>query len=459
MATGLTSSNAPEPPHGRLDFPWRRWKLCGLVALSLAALLALVVEGGLGDGSNLASWHESWAERLFDIALIWLAVGGLSWLMLRHFAHIQSMSNALRRSEEEHRADNARLTMLLRALPDTLVALDGDGHPVILLEQDGVAVGTDLPIAGDALADTVRRTLATGLGQSLVCRSDGDDGARWYECRTAVLPAGFAPRPAVLVSVRDVTEARRAEEALQEAKSVAERANDAKSQFLANMSHELRTPLNAIIGFSEILARDGDPPPNRARTLEYAGYILSSGAQLLDLINSLLDMARLDAGLYQLAEEEVDLGFLLEHCLLESAANAAAAQVGIVAADAPAVLVRGDRAALRQVLLNLLANAVKFTPAGGRVTLGGRLAADGDLQVTVGDTGIGIEPDALGRVTKPFQQADMTVSRKFGGAGLGLAISRGLVRLHGGSLTLASTPDVGTTVTISLPRERVTEVA
>ena len=460
MVTGLTSSNLPEPPDRRLSFSWRRWTAFGMVALSVVALLAVVVEGGLGDGTNLAAWHETWAERLFDLALIWLAVAGLSWLMLRHFAQIQSASEALRRSEEELRADNARLTALLRSLPDTLAVLDAGGRPLDMPGRDSPAAAAGrLPIAGEELLDTVCRTLATGLGQSLVCRAGRDEDERWYECRTAALPAGFASRPAALVSVRDVTEARRAEEALLEAKVVAERASDARSQFLANMSHELRTPLNAIIGFSEILARDADPPPNRARTLEYGGYILSSGVHLLDLINNLLDMSRLDAGLYHLEEEEIDLGFLLEHCLAGVAAQAGAAGVSLVtAADAPAVLLRGDRAALQQVLLNVLANAVKFTPAGGRVSLDGRLAADGGLVLTIADTGIGIEPDALSRVMEPFQQADMTVSRKFSGSGLGLAISRGLVRLHGGALTLASTPDAGTTVTISLPSERVTVV-
>ena len=349
-------------------------------------------------------------------------------------------------------AGGDRLAALLRTLPDSVFVLDATGRPI------GPACGV---APAPELLPAIRGTAASGLGRKVDYRQEtGDGGERWYEGRTARLPAGFAPGPAVLVCVRDITEARRAEETLLRAKEIAERANDAKSQFLANMSHELRTPLNAIIGFSEILARDGETPPNRERSMEYAGYILSSGVHLLDLINDLLDMSRLEAGLYQLQEELVDLSQVFETCLATAAAKAEAGGVELAShlPPDPDFLIRGDRRALQQVLNNLLSNAIKFTPQGGRVTLAATRTPEGALALAIADTGIGIEPEALARVMEPFQQADMTISRKFGGSGLGLAISRNLVLLHGGSLVLASTPDAGTTATVTLPAERVVEL-
>ncbi|MEI6558221.1 MAG: PAS domain S-box protein [Rhodospirillaceae bacterium] len=707
MVADATSARASDKPVGNPSFHRLRWMMGAFATVGLAGLAALVVGGGLGDGGALGSWRETWTERLFDLLVIWLTLGGLTGLMLRKLIRLQTLSADLRVSEQrlrrmveslpagavhvenghltlnrlaeeitgyprhelpsldswfvtlhpgqgetvrriyfaalatgfrqpivvplvrkdgvsrtvefavygtaeeavwllhditdrlvaeqELRASSGRLSALLGTLPDTVFILDADGRYLEVIRRDradraavlGKRLNEILPAAvAERLLATIRRTIETGLSQSVDYHlGDGGDEA-WYEGRTAALPFDFGPRPAVLLSVRDitprhrveqalrhsearyalavhgardvvwdwtldsnemffsrswaallgydegelppgragweaavpagerdrvaaalevcrrsgaatleigyqalsktgeprsllargqvlrgadgrpcrltgtladVTETRRAEEQLRRAKEIAERASEAKSQFLANMSHELRTPLNAIIGFSEILSRGGEGAPGRDRTHEYAGYILSSGAHLLDLINDLLDMSRLEAGLYRLEEEEINLSQIFESGLAAVGTRAAEAGLSLDCRSGPEPLplLWGDRRALQQVLLNLLSNAIKFTPPGGRVILAGGCSADGGLIVTLEDSGMGIEAAALGRVMEPFQQADMTISRKFGGSGLGLAISRNLIQLHGGTLTLASTPGVGTIATITLPPERV----
>ncbi|MEI8394307.1 MAG: PAS domain S-box protein [Rhodospirillaceae bacterium] len=260
-------------------------------------------------------------------------------------------------------------------------------------------------------------------------------------------------------TLSDVTEQKNAEEKLLQAKKIAERANEAKSQFLANMSHELRTPLNAIIGFSEILCRDVSSPQEHERTIEYANYIFTSGVHLLELINDLLDMSKLDAGLYQLYEEPLDLREIVDYSISTLRNKAIEGMITLdnrLDRDLP--VINGERRALQQVLHNTLSNAIKFTRAGGHVTVEGGETPEGGCKLIIRDTGIGIEAEALTRVLEPFQQADMTISRKFGGTGLGLPISRNLVALHGGTLSLESEVGVGTAVIITLPRERVIDL-
>jgi signal transduction histidine kinase len=256
-----------------------------------------------------------------------------------------------------------------------------------------------------------------------------------------------------------VTERSNTLEALGEAKEQAETANRAKSEFLANMSHELRTPLNAIIGFSELI-RDQVNGPLGAAYLAFAEDINASGRHLLELVNDLLDLSKIEAGRYDLVEERVNLGELMRLCRRMTAPRAAAGNMRIDCDPGLAgVTLLVDRRAVKQVLLNLLANAVKFSPAGGAAVVRAEPAADGRLAVTVGDNGVGIEPEALRHLFEPFSQADGSITRKFGGTGLGLAISRRLMVLHGGTLEIASQPGVGTTVRAIFPPGRVAHTA
>jgi len=236
-------------------------------------------------------------------------------------------------------------------------------------------------------------------------------------------------------------------------------ANQAKSQILTNMSHELRTPLNAIIGFAEVI-RDAMLEPVAARYREYARNIHSSGHHLLGLINDVLDLAKIDTGRMDLNEEEVDVSRLIATCLPLMAERAKKGGVELVVPPAPNLpSIRVDRLRLKQVVLNLMSNAIKFTPSGGKVTLAALPTADGGLTIKVADTGIGIRPEEITRALEPFQQVEQNLSRRFEGSGLGLPLAKQLVELHGGTLTITSELGKGTTVFISLPPDRVIRAA
>jgi two-component system cell cycle sensor histidine kinase PleC len=239
----------------------------------------------------------------------------------------------------------------------------------------------------------------------------------------------------------------------------AESANRAKSEFLANMSHELRTPLNAINGFSEMMAGEIYGSLGDARYKTYAQDILSSGQHLLALINDVLDMSKIEAGKMSLRFEPLRLDELAEDAirLIKGRAETAGLDVAMAVPELPEV--EGDYRALKQVLLNLLSNAVKFTPRGGRVTVEAEQRRDEAVErvrVSVRDTGIGIAPDDLARLARPFEQIENQQSKTQQGTGLGLALSKSLVELHGGALEIESEPGRGTTVSFVLPlvRER-----
>ncbi|HEX9466739.1 MAG TPA: ATP-binding protein [Alphaproteobacteria bacterium] len=239
------------------------------------------------------------------------------------------------------------------------------------------------------------------------------------------------------------------------ARAIAEAANKAKSSFLANMSHELRTPLNAIIGFTDMLSGSYFGPLN-GKQAEYVRDIGASGHHLLDLINTVLDMSKIEAGRYEMSEEPVDIGAIFDETCTFLRLRAKEGEIKLeahVPEDLP--LVRVDRRALLQVMVNLAGNAVNFTGPGGRVTLGAGPDADGGVVLTVADTGAGIDPRAIPHLFEPFQRSDARLSRKSGGSGLGLSISKMLVEQHDGTLLIDSTLKVGTTLTVRLPVSRV----
>ena len=257
--------------------------------------------------------------------------------------------------------------------------------------------------------------------------------------------------PAVISIVRDATRLHACEQELAATREQAERAIVWKDRFLANMSHELRTPLNAIIGFSEILGSNELMPTDAARRLEYANIIHGSGQHLLAVVNSILDMSKIEAGSFDIMPEPFDLPPLLNQCCDIVRLKAANTNVTLLRDyDVALEELIADRRACKQIVINLLSNAVKFTPSGGLVRISARPQGNA-IVLSVADTGIGIAPADLGRVGTPFFQASATHARQYEGTGLGLSVVRGLVGLHGGSMSVESEPGRGTTVTISLP--------
>ena len=254
---------------------------------------------------------------------------------------------------------------------------------------------------------------------------------------------------------QDVTVQKQHEQDLIQAKNEADLANRSKTEFLANMSHELRTPLNAVIGFSQLI-KDQAFGPNSDRYINYAEDINNSGKLLLDLINDILDMSRIEAGSFVLGEERVSLQGAIQDCLRLVTPRAAEGQVQLeqdIATDLPDI--NADARSLKQILLNVLSNAVKFTPPQGQVHIAAAVEEAGVLRITIRDTGIGIPAEVLPNLFAPFRQGDNSISRRFGGTGLGLAISRKLIELHGGSVAIESEPGQGTTVHLIFPAERL----
>jgi signal transduction histidine kinase len=237
---------------------------------------------------------------------------------------------------------------------------------------------------------------------------------------------------------------------LRAAKETAERANRTKSMFLANMSHELRTPLNAINGYSEAMAMELFGKIDNRRYVEYARNIWSSGQHLLSLINSVLDLSKIEAGRMEITCERVPLHSFIIDCLALVGVQAEQSGLALVADDIPPLEIWADPRALKQVLVNLVGNALKFTPRGGEIRIGATALADG-VEIVVADTGIGMAAADIPRALTVFGQLDNAYARRHEGSGLGLPLAKSLVELHGGTLSIESAPGAGTRVFIRLP--------
>lgn len=277
------------------------------------------------------------------------------------------------------------------------------------------------------------------------------DGSTLWLQRTSRMVNWNGTR-ATLGTVIDVTQRRQAEEQLRNALDAAETANRTKSDFLAKMSHELRTPLNAIIGFSEVLARETFGPLGHPRYNSYINDIAVSGRHLLEMINDILDMSKIESGGYEIEPVESDIVPIISETVQVVRGQIEQRRIDFkLIVDPKTPLLYADQRAIRQILLNLLSNAIKFTPEGGKISITTGPQGDGGLFLAVNDTGIGIGKDDLEDVLKPFNQGSNPHSTVQPGTGLGLPIVKSLTEMHAGRLSIASEPGLGTTVTIELP--------
>jgi two-component system, cell cycle sensor histidine kinase DivJ len=374
-------------------------------------------------------------------------------------------------------AEEDRYRMLARNMTDVIVRHGRDGAALFISPAGEGLFGAGIAgLLGHGLFDRVhvadRPAYLTALGDMAALAEgrsvefrvrrdsvDANGGATtefvWIEMRCRPLEqagiAGEADRCEVVAVLRDVTERKRQEQALEDARAEAERANAAKTRFLATMSHELRTPLNAIIGFSEMLKNETALMIDAKRRVEYAGLINDSGTHLLSVVNGILDMSKIETGNFEITPEPFDPAKVVASCCDMLALRARDAGV-VLERLAPATLpeMAADKRALSQILLNLVSNAIRFTDRGGKVLVSARAEA-GSTTFVVEDSGVGISVVDLARVGEPYFQAGASYDRRHGGTGLGLSIVKGLVRLHGGEFAIRSRVGEGTRITISLP--------
>jgi PAS domain S-box-containing protein len=391
-------------------------------------------------------------------------------------------SETIRVSVRRDEADSARRAerQLRRVVEGSLQGVVVRTNKEVLFMNDAFARLVGYPSARELIADNNQIGPNSGIHpddlpmilERVRRRMAGEEAISHYEFRMIHRDGGFVwvdtlatrvdwdGQPASLSWMTDITQRKRMEEELVKSKEAAEFANRTKTEFLANMSHELRTPLNAIIGFSEVIKGEMFGPVGLKKYVDYAIDIHASGQHLLDLINDILDLSKLEAGKLELRESDVSLSHVIEHCqtlVREKAESGGVALRTEIPKDAPHLF--ADERALKQVMLNFLSNAVKFTPRNGSVTTRVVYKPKEGLSVSVADTGIGMSQADIDVALSPFGQVDSRLARQHKGTGLGLPISRSLIELHGGKLTIESEPNRGTTITASFPLARVVQRA
>jgi two-component system, cell cycle sensor histidine kinase DivJ len=440
-------------------------------AVVLAATFALAAAGLLVLARELDLAPVADPSADFELAKFGIGLAALYAAVLAFGAEALARKSLWRKYAEED-----RYRLLARHMTDVITRHGRDGAVLFASPAAETMLGCGMAeLAGHGLfnrvhvADRPAYLAALGdtsaLGESRSAefrvRRDGPDGApmpqfAWIEMRCRPLAeapshGGNPERCEVVAVLRDVSERKRQEETLQEARADAERANAAKSRFLATMSHELRTPLNAIIGFSDMLTKEQALMLDAKRRVEYADLINNSGHHLLAVINSILDMSKIETGNFEIAPEPFAPGSVVDACCDMLALRANDAGVTIekrLIGNLPEMI--ADKRALNQILLNLLSNAIRFSDHGGKVAIGVRADAAAII-FAVEDTGIGIDEGDLARLGEPYFQAGVSYDRRHGGTGLGLSIVKGLVQLHGGEIKIRSRPGEGTRVTVRLP--------
>jgi two-component system, cell cycle sensor histidine kinase DivJ len=466
------------------------WLTGGLSSWLIPWMVAVPLEAALATDRRIVAW----AAGVAGLGLTILGLG--EWFGYMQAPHALSLSPILlafigamtataycaalavmvqlvhKRSETAIRAGEERYRLLAENATDMITRHDEKGRVVFASLRAQQLFGEPAQkIIGDGLFERVhvadRPAYLTALSR---CHADSEPIAVEFRVRRAGAagPARYVwvemrcrpmrpqdttavERPSIVAVTRDVSDRKAQEAELTRTRDEAVSASRAKTQFLANMSHELRTPLNAVIGFSEILNRELFGALGEARYRDYARLIHESGEHLLNVVNDILDMSKIEAGKFKIVKEPFEVASLVKSCCDLMRHTAEQRSLSLIVDVAPGIPeLPADKRACKQMLLNVISNAIKFTDPGGWVRVSARVEGE-SVKLVVADNGIGIAEADLPKLGNPFVQANNSYDRSYDGAGLGLSVVKGLARLHGGQLELASTLGQGTTATILLP--------
>jgi PAS domain S-box-containing protein len=455
-------ANAAEPRRKRRDGGSKRY-LGGSKALLIGALIgAFVAALRVGMAVSSAATSVEVAEAFLLVGLFAI-LAVTAWRASRTKARVEALEQTLMDEHSYKMFIDGALEGFFRTTRDgcylkanpALATIYGYDSPS-QLTSELTDIGKELYVEPARREEFRSLMLRDGKVQNFISQIRRRDGSMiWIAENARAVTDEDGQFLFYEGTVNDITPQRQSEDAMRRALQESEEAAQAKAAFLAAMSHELKTPLNAVIGFSELMLQELFGPVGEPRYRGYIADIRDNGRRLLDMINDILDLTRIEGRLLGLDESEVSLVEVIEEARQSVCADQAELPALTLELQEGLPLLRADPKRVRQIVGHLLSNAVKFTPPGGRVLVRSERTADGGVAIVIEDSGIGMPPERVAMALEPFKQLDGRLARRFGGVGLGLPLANALLRLHGGRLTIDSAPGRGTTVTASFPAARV----